>query len=450
MCAGSRMFGGGGGSGPKDTSLYDTLNVAPSASQADIKKSYFKLAKEYHPDKNPEHGDRFKEISFAYEILSNPEKRKLYDMRGIDGIKKGGGGGGGFPGGGLFSHFFGGGGGGMDDDDDDEMGGGHPFSGLFGGMGGMRGAPRRRKFQDTVHPLNVTLEEMYSGKTSKLKLSRKVLCKTCHGSGGKPGQKYQCSPCKGRGIRTVVQQIGPGMLQQMQVHCDQCKGTGGKVPEGDKCKACHGDRYSSEQKILEVNVQPGIRQGDKVVFRGEGDQSDPDVEAGDVVIVIQQKEHELFQRDGDDLHFKKTITLNEALCGFKFLIKHIDGHPLIIRQSPGEVIKPETVKGVVGKGMPNKQYPELKGNLFVHFEVDFPEDHFFDDDKKYALLQSLLPTPKQVVIPSGATELSPMEYDEKKYGRGRGGDAYNEDSDEDEDEGGHGMHGGQGVRCQQQ
>lgn len=267
------MFGGGS-SGPVDTTLYTTLNVRPDASQADIKKSYFKLAKEYHPDKNPDHGDKFKEISFAYEVLSSPEKRRLYDARGLEGVQGGGagGGGGGFPGG-LFSHFFGGAGG-DDDDDDDDMGG-HPFGGLFGGMGGMgRGGPRRRKFQDTVHPLNVTLEELYVGKTSKLKLSKKALCKTCEGSGGKKGEKYKCDACRGRGVKTIVQQIGPGMLQQMQVHCDACKGSGGKVPAGDKCKGCHGEKYENVSKILEVHVLPGMKHNDKITFKGDGDQSD--------------------------------------------------------------------------------------------------------------------------------------------------------------------------------
>ncbi|RCN50703.1 DnaJ domain protein [Ancylostoma caninum] len=176
---------GRGQDGPVDTRLYDILKVKPDASEEDIKKSYSllfqsyrKLAKEFHPDKNPDHGDQFKEISFAYEILSNPERRRLYDMRGLDGIKEGGGSGGivqipvvnftmsGF-GGDLFSHIFG--------DEDDS-----PFSSFFGmGGGGRRRA--RRKFQDTVYPLNVTLEEVYNGKTAKLRLSKKALCTKCKG-----------------------------------------------------------------------------------------------------------------------------------------------------------------------------------------------------------------------------------------------------------------------------
>ncbi|EGT46994.1 CBN-DNJ-19 protein [Caenorhabditis brenneri] len=435
------MFGGGS-SGPVDTTLYTTLNVKPDASQGDIKKSYFKLAKEYHPDKNPDHGDKFKEISFAYEVLSDPNKRRVYDARGLEGVQGGGAGGGaGFPGG-LFSHFFGGGG--EDDEDDDDMGG-HPFGGLFGG-GFNRGGPRRRKFQDTIHPLNVTLEELYLGKTAKLKLTKKALCKTCEGSGGKKGEKYKCDGCRGRGVKTIVQQIGPGMLQQMQVACDACRGSGGKVPAGDKCKGCNGEKSETVQKNLEVHVLPGMRHNDKIQFKGEGDQGDADGEPGDIVIIIQQKEHDLFKRDGDDLHITKKITLNEALCGYNFLIKHLDGHPLVLRNKTGDVIKPGLVRGVVGKGMPNKKYPNLKGNLFVEFDVEFPKDHFLDEDKAYNVLRSCFPTTKNINIPAGATEVSVMEYDEKKYSRGRGGDAYNEDSDEEQQGGPH----GQGVRCQHQ
>ncbi|CAI2355491.1 unnamed protein product [Caenorhabditis sp. 36 PRJEB53466] len=435
-----------GKSGPVNTTLYTTLNVKPDASQADIKKSYFKLAKEYHPDKNADHGDKFKEISFAYEILSNAEKRRLYDASGLEGVQgggSGGGGGGGFPGG-LFSHFFGGGGAGMDDEDDDDEMGGNPFPGLFGGFS--RGGPRRRKFQDTVHPLNVTLEEIYLGKTSKLKLTKKALCKICDGSGGKKGEKYKCDGCRGRGVKTIVQQIGPGMLQQMQVPCDLCHGTGGKVPAGDTCKGCNGEKYENVSKVLEVNVLPGMRHNDKITFKSEGDQSDPDGEPGDVVIVIQQKDHGIFKRDGDDLHITKKLTLNEALCGYNFLIKHLDGYPLVFTGKPGDVIRPGTVKGVLGKGMPNKKYPELKGNLFVEFDVEFPKDHFLEEERAYYVLRSCFPTSSKSNISVGATEVSIMEYDEKKYSRGRGGDAYNEDSDEEQ----HGGQGGQGVRCQHQ
>ncbi|KAK6034192.1 DnaJ domain protein [Cooperia oncophora] len=222
--------------GPVDTRLYDVLKVKPDASDDDIRKAYRKLAKEFHPDKNPNHGDQFKEISFAYEILSNPERRRRYDMGGLDAIKEGGGGGG--FGGDLFSHIFG--------DDDDS-----PFSGFFG-MGGGGRRRTRRKFQDTVYPLNVTLEEVYLGKTSKLRLSKKALCTKCKGTGAKTGQTYECHSCRGRGVKNLVQQIGPGMVQQMQVRCNDCGGEGSRIPESDKCGNCRGEKCEEVKKILEV------------------------------------------------------------------------------------------------------------------------------------------------------------------------------------------------------
>uniref|UniRef100_A0A8R1HYP9 DnaJ_C domain-containing protein n=1 Tax=Caenorhabditis japonica TaxID=281687 RepID=A0A8R1HYP9_CAEJA len=140
------------------------------------------------------------------------------------------------------------------------------------------------------------------------------------------------------------------------------------------------------------------------------------------------------------------LSVNKALCGYNFHIKHLDGHPLILRGKPGDIIKPGTVKGVVGKGIPNKKYPELQGNLFVEFDVGFPTDHFLEVENAYNIVRGCLPLSPKVNIPVGAQEISIMEYDEKKYSRGRGGDAYNEDSDDEQYE----AHGARGVRCQQQ
>ncbi|EYC40517.1 hypothetical protein Y032_0608g593 [Ancylostoma ceylanicum] len=423
---------GRGQDGPVDTRLYDILKVKPDASEEDIKKSYRKLAKEFHPDKNPDHGDQFKEISFAYEILSNPERRRLYDMRGLDGIKEGGGSGGGF-GGDLFSHIFG--------DEDDS-----PFSSFFGmGGGGRRRA--RRKFQDTVYPLNVTLEEVYNGKTAKLRLSKKALCTKCKGSGGKTGQSYECHSCRGRGVKNVVQQIGPGMIQQMQVRCPDCRGEGSRIPDVDKCSNCKGEKSEEVKKILEVHVEPGMRHNDKVTFPREGDQSDPEIEPGDVVIVIQVKPHDVFEREGDDLIAKKTISLNEALCGYEIPLKHLDGRTLILKNKPGDIITPDCIRGIVGEGMPQRRHHDIRGNLYVKFDVAFPNDHFIEDEAKYKIIESAFPPVRKITHPPNCEEVSLMEYDEKRYRGGRGGQAYEEDGS-DEEMGGHGHHGPQ-VQCAQ-
>jgi DnaJ family protein A protein 2 len=184
-------------------------------------QNYRKLAKEFHPDKNPEAGDKFKEISYAYEILSDPKKRQVYDKYGLKGMQQGAQDG--FGGDSLFSHLFGG--------------------GLFGGFGGFGGPHRRRhKGEDTVHPLKVSLEDLYNGKTSKLQLSKNVICAACRGKGGRSENFEQCPGCKGRGFKVMYHQIAPGMAQQMQTECSDCQGDGVIIKEKDRCTTCRGKK----------------------------------------------------------------------------------------------------------------------------------------------------------------------------------------------------------------
>ncbi|XP_023602253.1 dnaJ homolog subfamily A member 2 isoform X2 [Myotis lucifugus] len=283
-------------------------------------QAYRKLAKEYHPDKNPNAGDKFKEISFAYEVLSNPEKRELYDRYGEQGLREGSGGGGGMDD--IFSHIFGG--------------------GLFGFMGNQsRSRNGRRRGEDMMHPLKVSLEDLYNGKTTKLQLSKNVLCSACNGQGGKSGAVQKCSACRGRGVRIMIRQLAPGMVQQMQSVCSDCNGEGEVINEKDRCKKCEGKKVIKEVKILEVHVDKGMKHGQRITFAGEADQA-PGVEPGDIVLLLQEKEHEVFQRDGNDLHMTYKIGLVEALCGFQFTFKHLDARQIVVKYPPGKVIEPGT------------------------------------------------------------------------------------------------------------
>lgn len=432
-----------------DNKLYEILGVTRNASDTEIKKSYRKLAKELHPDKNPNAGDKFKEVSYAYEVLSNPEKRAMYDRVGLQGLREGGQGGD-MPD--IFEHIFGGGGG---------MGGmggffGMPFGGM--GMGGPMGGPmgggrggrrRQQKGEDTLHPLKVTLEDLFNGKTSKLQMRKNVICKKCNGQGGKTGAVVACKTCSGRGVKVSIRQLGPGMVQQMQSVCPDCKGEGEMISEKDRCNTCEGKKTVQETKILEVPIDKGMKDGQRIPFRGEGDQA-PGVEPGDVVIVLQQAEHDVFTRKRDDLIMTHSVGITEALCGFQLVFQHLDGRDIVVTHLPGDVISPGTVKIVQGEGMPMFRNPYERGSLFIKFDVKFPENHFADEEtiKK---IEALLPARPKIEIPEGemVEEVNMDDYvpSRREEGGSRGGGhAYQEDDDDDDD----GPRGGPGVQCASQ
>lgn len=220
----------------------------------------------------------------------------------------------------LFGHLFSGGGGG----------------GFFGGgPGGRSSGPRKTK--DLLHRINVSLEDLYKGKTTKLALTRNIICAKCNGKGGKEGAVRTCSNCNGRGIKITLRQMGP-MLQQMQAPCDDCSGTGEFINHKDKCKHCNGKKVISEKKMLEVHIDKGMRGGQTITFHGESDQA-PGVQPGDVVIEVNEKPHDRFRRQGNDLFAEREVDLLTALAGGQFAIKHLDDRALVVNMVPGEVIK---------------------------------------------------------------------------------------------------------------
>lgn len=399
-------MGGMGGGAPRGdvdtTKLYETLEVDKGASKKEIRKAYMKLSRTHHPDKGgDEH--KFKEISAAYEILSDEEKRAQYDKFGLEGVSG---------------------------DDVGSAGGEDLFSMFFGGGGG--GRSRRagpRKGPSVNHPLKVSLEDLYNGKTVKLAVNRKVI----------KGTPIECTRCKGQGSIMEVRQIGPGMLTQMQRPCDSCKG------QGQQCT------YKSERKVLEVHVEKGMCNNEKITFRGMSDEV-PKMEPGDINFIIQEKDHDLFKRKGADLLAVKEVSLNQALCGFTWKITHLDNRVLVIKTRPGEVIKPEMntketlpfVKMIPDEGMPSKGNPFVKGNLFIMFRVKFPEDNELPPNV-IAELKKLLPEPDE------PDEYDPMEVEEvlmnqadlRSFGKGGANQSGNEAHDSDDED------GGRPVQCQQ-
>jgi DnaJ family protein A protein 2 len=214
------------------------------------------------------------------------------------------------------------------------------FSQLFGGGGGFFGGGGRdrgpRKSKDLVHRINVSLEDLYKGKTTKLALTRNVICPKCDGRGGKEGAVRQCGSCNGRGVRITLRQMGP-MIQQMQHPCDECNGTGEIIDRKNQCKNCSARKTISEKKYLEVHIDRGMRNGQTITFAGESDQA-PGVEPGDVVIIIEEKAHDRFKRNGNNLITEVEIDLLTALGGGQFAIKHLDDRALIVTLVPGEVV----------------------------------------------------------------------------------------------------------------
>jgi DnaJ family protein A protein 2 len=259
-------------------------------------------------------------------VLSDPQKRNIYDQYGEEGLEQGGGGAGGMAAEDLFAQFFGGGG-----------GGGGPFGGMFGGGGGMREqGPKKARTISHVH--KVSLEDIYRGKISKLALQKSVICPKCEGRGGKEGAVKKCAGCEGRGMKHMMRQMGP-MIQRFQTVCPDCQGEGEIIRDRDRCKQCNGKKTIIERKVLHVHVDRGVKSGHKIEFRGEGDQL-PGVEPGDVVFEIEQKPHTRFQRKDDDLFYHAEIDLLTALAGGQIHIEHLDERWLTVDIIPGECISP--------------------------------------------------------------------------------------------------------------
>lgn len=254
----------GGPSNDVDTEkLYAVLEVSKDADEKEIKKAYRRLSRVHHPDKGgDEH--KFKEIAAAYEILSDPEKRKMYDKYGLEGVENGAPSADGED---LFSMFFG------------------------GGRGRKPSGPK--KGPSINHPLKVSLDDVYNGKTVKLAVNRKVIV----------GEVKSCPACNGQGVKMEIRQIGPGMIQQMQRTCPTCQGQGNTA------------ETKSERKVLEVHIERGAMDKQKISFKGMGDEI-PGMEPGDINFIVTIKDHDVFKRQGADLLVQKELSLNQALCGF--------------------------------------------------------------------------------------------------------------------------------------
>jgi len=245
---------------------------------------------------------------------------------------------------------------------------------MFGMGGGRReqASSGPKKVKPTGVELELSLEDLYNGKEATVKVERRRICAACKGVGGTDPKAVQtCKGCKGKGMRTVMMQLGPGMYTQRTGPCDECGGKGESIDPSKMCKPCNGKKIKKENKTLTVEIDKGSPNGEKYIKHGEGDEV-PDAEAGDVVVIVKEKKHRTFKRKGADLFMEKEITLIEALTGLDFILTHLDDRRIRIQNKPGEVIKPDSLFTVENLGMPFHKRTYQHGNLIIQFKIKFP------------------------------------------------------------------------------
>jgi DnaJ family protein A protein 2 len=306
--------------------LYEILGLQKGASPEEIKKAYHKSALKNHPDKGGD-AEQFKKVQEAYSVLSDPAKKAHYDQTGQIGPSEG-------MGGIDLSQMFGG------------MFGGFPFPGFSGPRQGMGGNIRiNQRGPNKIHDIGITLADLYHGRKITLKFKRDTLCKGCKGKGG---TIQHCTTCNGKGICMVQQQIGP-MIAMSQIPCGACQQTGSKVTEA--CTECSGKKVEETEMVLEAHIQPGLKDGDRIVFHEKCSESPLYSIPGDVVLVIQEAADPVFKRSGDTLTCDIQISLAESLLGFeRVLTGHPSSKPLVLTST--EVRRHTDVFVVTGSGMP--------------------------------------------------------------------------------------------------
>ena len=331
----------------KDDSLYKLLNVERTADENTIKKSYRKLALKHHPDRNKDNKEeaesKFKEISSAYEILSDKEKRKIYDAHGLDAVRNSGDGNiNPFD---IFNNLF------KEGD----------ASNMFGNSFFSRGSQQTHN-KPRVEQITVSLEDLYLENTLKLKINKKVI---------DPDTKIRhCEACDGQGKITQMRQIGPGLVTQSATICPKCNGKG-KI-----------FNMKSISKVLDIKLSNKYKHESQIVIEGEGHENYQKYgdSKSDLILIINETGHLNFKRDGNNLIYNADILLSDALCGVELVITQLDKRKLLIKTN--EIITPLSKKRIIGEGMNNN------GNMIINFNIIFPST-LSDERKQY--LSKILP-----------------------------------------------------------
>ncbi|BBY61456.1 molecular chaperone DnaJ [Mycolicibacterium sarraceniae] len=327
---------------------YGLLGVSQGASDQEIKRAYRKLARELHPDVNPDEAaqHRFKEISAAYEVLSDPEKRRIVDLGG-DPLESAGGAANGFSGfGGL----------------------GDVFEAFFGGGGSTRGpAGRVRPGSDSLLRMRLDLSECATGVTKQVTVDTAILCDICQGKGTHgDSTPVACDTCGGRGEVQTVQRSLLGQVMTSRP-CPTCRGVGEVIP--DPCHRCGGDGRVRARRDISVKIPAGVGDGMRVRLTAQGEVGPGGGPAGDLYVEVHEQQHEVFVRDGDDLHFTVSVPMVDAALGTSVTVDGILDGLTEITIAPGT--QPGSVTTLRGHGMPHLR-SGVRGNLHAHIEVTVP------------------------------------------------------------------------------
>ena len=346
-----------------NTEYYDRLGVSKDASQDEIKRAYRKMSKKYHPDINKEPGaeEKYKEVQEAYETLSDDQKRAAYDQYGPDGAN-------GFGGQGGFGGFDGGAGfGGFED----------IFSSFFGG-GATRNPNAPRQGDDLQYRVNLSFEEAIFGAEKEVHYNREATCKTCSGSGAKPGTTpVTCGRCHGQGVINVDTQTPLGMMRR-QVTCDVCHGTGQEIKE--PCQTCHGTGHEKQSHKVSVKIPAGVETGQQVRLAGQGEAGFNGGPYGDLFVIINVNPSDKFTRDGSTIYYTLNISFVQAALGDTVEVPTVHGNVEMTIPAGTQTGKTFRLKG--------KGAPRLRGGSQgdQHVTVKIVTPTKLNDAQKEALL----------------------------------------------------------------
>ncbi|WP_270282633.1 MULTISPECIES: molecular chaperone DnaJ [Streptococcus] len=346
-----------------NTEYYDRLGVSKDASQDEIKRAYRKMSKKYHPDINKEPGaeEKYKEVQEAYETLSDDQKRAAYDQYGPDGAN-------GFGGQGGFGGFDGGAGfGGFED----------IFSSFFGG-GATRNPNAPRQGDDLQYRVNLSFEEAIFGAEKEVHYNREATCKTCSGSGAKPGTSpVTCGRCRGQGVINVDTQTPLGMMRR-QVTCDVCHGTGQEIKE--PCQTCHGTGHEKQSHKVSVKIPAGVETGQQIRLAGQGEAGFNGGPYGDLFVIINVNPSDKFTRDGSTIYYTLNISFVQAALGDTVEVPTVHGNVEMTIPAGTQTGKTFRLKG--------KGAPRLRGGSQgdQHVTVKIVTPTKLNDAQKEALL----------------------------------------------------------------